>query len=166
MRSCGSSCSACTAETVAKSCTAPCPCAIDVCACSALLLLLLPVNFATGFMHRRVLLFQVTPPWIPAVADDFDTSNISAEFTAEPCAITPSPAGFRLRDAIGEEHAPSFDGFTYVQTGGASNALDTRCVPCHPCCCAACCYSGRCLVLFVCSPSVSCFRMIRVHCVC
>lgn len=77
--------------------------------------------FFRGIDWAALELKLVTPPWLPTVADDFDTSNISAEFTAEPCIITPSPTGFRLRDAIGSaEPAPSFGGFTYVPAGTTS----------------------------------------------
>ncbi len=71
---------------------------------------------------------QVTPPWRPSVSSATDTSNIAPEFTSEPAVITPSPAGFKLRDAIGEEEpAPSFGGFTFAQSSAMHDMRgDTR----------------------------------------
>ena len=65
----------------------------------------------------------VRPPWVPNVTSSTDTSNISSEFTSEPAGVTPSPAGSRLRDALGTEEAPpSFRDFTFTQ----ESALDAR----------------------------------------
>jgi len=59
---------------------------------------------------------ELPSPWKPTVVDDTDTSNISAEFTSEPAGVTPTPAGYRLKDAIdpAEGSAPSFTDFTYI----------------------------------------------------
>lgn len=56
---------------------------------------------------------DITPPWTPAVRDASDTRNIASEFTNEPAAVTPSPAGSRLRDVTGAT-PPSFDAFTFT----------------------------------------------------
>jgi hypothetical protein len=66
----------------------------------------------------------VRPPWVPDVAGPTDTSNIAHEFTAEPAAVTPSPAQSRLRDAVreagagaggaGSDTPPSFTEFTFT----------------------------------------------------
>lgn len=56
---------------------------------------------------------EITPPWTPAVRDASDTRNIATEFTNEPAAVTPSPAGSRLRDITGAT-PPSFDAFTFT----------------------------------------------------
>lgn len=56
---------------------------------------------------------ELTPPWTPAVRDAADTRNIATEFTNEPAAVTPSPAGSRLRDITGAT-PPSFDAFTFT----------------------------------------------------
>ena len=52
--------------------------------------------------------------WTPAVRDEMDTANIAAEFTAEPAAVTPSPAHSRLRDVTGGDTPPSFSAFTFT----------------------------------------------------
>ena len=59
---------------------------------------------------------QLPSPWKPSVVDETDTSNISSEFTSEPVGVTPTPAGYRLRDALepGEGSAHSFSNFTYT----------------------------------------------------
>jgi serine/threonine protein kinase len=56
---------------------------------------------------------KLPPPWVPAVAGPEDTGNIAPEFTAEPAAVTPSPAGGRLKDATGAT-PPSFRDFTFT----------------------------------------------------
>jgi serum/glucocorticoid-regulated kinase 2 len=64
---------------------------------------------------------EVPPPWTPRVSDEQDTSNIASEFTTEIAAVTPSPAGMRLRDLVGLGTAegggspPAFDNFTYSE---------------------------------------------------
>ncbi|KAA0146570.1 hypothetical protein FNF27_07664 [Cafeteria roenbergensis] len=63
------------------------------------------IDFAT--------LKDATPPWVPRVAGPEDTSNVAPEFTAEPPAVTPSPAGGRLKDAAGAT-PPSFRDFTFT----------------------------------------------------
>ena len=70
--------------------------------------------FFAGLDWERLHAKTLTPPWVPAVADDMDTSNIAAEFTNEPAGVTPSPAGSRLRDVMGGEEPPSFAEFTYT----------------------------------------------------
>lgn len=58
---------------------------------------------------------EISPPWLPAVAGAEDTSNIAKEFTSEPAAVTPSPAGMKLRDVMGTGNTPpSFSDFTYT----------------------------------------------------
>jgi serine/threonine protein kinase len=63
------------------------------------------IDFAT--------LKDATPPWVPEVSGPEDTGNIAPEFTAEPAAVTPSPAGGRLKDVAGET-PPSFRDFTFT----------------------------------------------------
>jgi len=68
-------------------------------------------SFDWAALERR----EVKPPWVPFVASEEDTSNISADFTREPAAVTPSPAGSHvLRDAVGGTTPPSFGGFTFT----------------------------------------------------
>ena len=49
-----------------------------------------------------------------------DTSNIAQEFTAEPAAVTPSPAQSRLREVVkeatGGDTPPSFKEFTFTHS--------------------------------------------------
>jgi len=56
---------------------------------------------------------EIPPPWRPSVKDAADTHNIAAEFTSEPAAVTPSPAGSKLRDMTGGT-PPSFTDFTFT----------------------------------------------------
>jgi serum/glucocorticoid-regulated kinase 2 len=56
---------------------------------------------------------ELPPPWQPAVKDAADVRNIAQEFVNEPAAVTPSPAGSRLRDVTGAT-PPSFDAFTFT----------------------------------------------------
>lgn len=57
---------------------------------------------------------ELSPPWQPVVRGDVDVANIAPEFTAEPAAVTPSPAGGVLKDAVGAT-PPSFTNFSFVQ---------------------------------------------------
>lgn len=47
-----------------------------------------------------------------------DTRNIATEFVNEPAGVTPSPAGSRLRDAMGAANGspPEFNAFTYTHS--------------------------------------------------
>lgn len=73
--------------------------------------------FFTGLDWTALERMEIPSPWKPRVVDDTDTSNISSEFTSEPAGITPTPAGYRLRDAIegeGSGAGHSFSNFTYT----------------------------------------------------
>jgi serum/glucocorticoid-regulated kinase 2 len=68
--------------------------------------------FFRGFDWDRLLRKEVTPPWLPQVDSETDTSNIAKEFTSENPEVTPSPVGSRLRDLLGGgcEDLPEFTG--------------------------------------------------------
>lgn len=57
---------------------------------------------------------ELPPPWVPVVSGETDTRNISSDFTSEPAAVTPSPAGSRLRDIMAST-PPSFTDFSFAQ---------------------------------------------------
>ena len=61
---------------------------------------------------------ETKPPWVPKVSDEMDTRNIATEFVNEPAGVTPSPAGSRLRDAMGAANGspPAFNEFTYTHS--------------------------------------------------
>ena len=75
--------------------------------------------FFRGIDWAKLERVELEPPWKPVVKDAADTRNIANEFTAEPAAVTPSPAGVRLRDMTGST-PPSFTDFTFTH----NNVLD------------------------------------------
>jgi serine/threonine protein kinase len=72
--------------------------------------------FFAKYDREKMLRLEIPPPWTPTVSSALDTRNIAAEFTREVPGITPSPAGFKLRDATGAT-PPSFKDFTFSERG-------------------------------------------------
>lgn len=71
--------------------------------------------------------------------DETDTSNISSEFTSEPAGVTPTPAGYRLKDVIdpADGSAPSFTDFTYVPEHALAACVGLVWLPLCVCVCVA-----------------------------